>query len=67
LGFQYTIGPAALLLFTELDAVLGLFAGARLSVLSRRGVALYDAAFIRVAAVAFEEELDAFPAALPAY
>src|SRR6185436_7178093 len=52
-----------LLFFTQLQAVPGQLRLPRLPVLPRREVALFDRALLRVAPLALQEQLHAFPAA----
>src|SRR5207237_2641398 len=59
---QHPVDALHLLLLAELDAVAGQLLLARLAVLPRREVALLDRAFLRVAALALQEQLHSLAA-----
>jgi hypothetical protein len=66
LPFHKAVYPFELLLFPELDRVIGHLAGSGLGVLAGRGALAVDRAFIAFAALALEEELFPLGAAEPA-
>src|SRR5215469_3175029 len=66
LAFEQAVGALYFLLFAQLHAVADHFRAARLAVLARNEVALFDGALFRKTPEALEEEFHPFPAAQPA-
>ncbi len=66
LAFEQAVGALHLLLFAQLHAVANHLGAARLAVLARNEVSLFDGALFCKAPQAFQEQLLAFPAAQPA-
>src|ERR1051325_9468949 len=64
--FQQTVHPLDLLLFAQLQAVLGELRPA-LAMLSRRIVTALDGALVGITALSFEKELEVFSPAQPAH
>jgi hypothetical protein len=66
LGFEQTVDSARLLLFTQLQAVTDQFSLAILAMLAGNEVALFDRAFLRMAAFTLQKQFHALAPALPA-
>src|SRR4029077_7456413 len=66
LPFEQAVGALHLLLFAQLHAVTDHLRSARLAVLARNEVALFDGALFCKTPEAFEEEFHPFPSAQPA-